>query len=278
MNSFQSRLENGLLYLFLALFALMIGFPYLWMLLTSFKTTSEIFSPQMQLFPTVWHVENYAEVVQRGAYFRYIVNSLIVTSVGVVLEVVIAFLGAYAFARLDFYGREFIFFLLLATLIIPPQLLMLPTYLVVAQLGWLNSYAGLIIPRAGAAFGILMLRQFLKTIPRELDDAAEIDGASIWQKIVFVDLPLCIPPLVTLALFSMIGYWNDYYWPFIITTKNEMRTLALGLAHFKSLEGMGRWELLMAASVLISLPVVIAFIVARKPVMKNMTAGVVSKG
>ncbi|MBN1263977.1 MAG: carbohydrate ABC transporter permease [Anaerolineales bacterium] len=267
--------EDFLLYLFLGAFVLLILFPYLWMVLTSFKPVSEIFTPEMRLFPREWHPENYLEVLRTGSFSRYVVNSIIVTGVGVLLEVTVSFLGAFAFARLDFYGKDIAFYMVLGTLMIPPQVLMLPSYLIVSDLGWIDSYAGLIIPRAGGAFGIFLLRQFMLTVPADLDDAAQIDGANLIQRMIRVYLPLCIPSVVTLSVFSMIGFWNDYYWPLVITTRDEMRTLALGISHFKSLEGMGNWQLLMAAATLATIPMILVFIAARKSLIENITSGAI---
>lgn len=267
--------EDPLLYLFLGAFVLIILFPYIWMVLTSFKSVREIFTPEMRLLPHEWHPENYLEVLRTGSFSRYVLNSTIVTILGVLLEVGGSFLGAYAFAKLDFYGKDVAFYLVLGTLMIPPQVLMLPSYLVVSDLGWLDSYAGLIIPRAGGAFGIFLLRQFMMTVPHELDDAAQIDGAGLFQRLIKIYLPLCIPSIVTLAVFSMIGFWNDYYWPLVITTQDEMRTLALGIGHFKSLEGMGQWQLLMAAATLATIPMILVFTAARRALIDNITSGAI---
>jgi len=271
----QNWTEDFWLYLFLGAFVLMILFPYLWMVLTSFKPIHEIFTPQMRLFPREWQPGNYLEVLRTGSFGRYVLNSGIVTILGVLLEVSVSFLGAFAFARLDFYGKNLAFYLILGTLMIPPQVLMLPTYLVVSDLGWLNSYPGLIIPRAGGAFGIFLLRQFMLTVPADLDDAAQIDGASLVQRMLRIYLPLCLPSIVTLSVFSMIGFWNDYYWPLVITSQDEMRTLALGIGHFKSLEGMGQWQLLMAAATLATLPMILVFVFARKSLIDNITSGAI---
>jgi len=267
--------DETLLYVFLSAFVLVVIFPYLWMVLTSFKPIGEIFTPEMRLFPREWHPENYVDVLRTGSFGRYVVNSVVVTGLGVLLEVAVSFFGAYAFARLDFYGKDVAFYLVLGTLMIPPQVLMLPTYLVVGDLGWIDSYAGLIIPRAGGAFGIFLLRQFMLTVPRDLDDAAQIDGAGLFRRLFYIYFPLCLPSIVTLSVFSMIGFWNDYYWPLVITTMDEMRTLALGIGHFKSLEGMGQWQLLMAAATLATVPMIAVFIVARRALIENITGGAI---
>lgn len=269
----QRFFSEGILYLFLALFGLVIAFPYIWMIFTSFKPSSEVFTADMQLLPREWIWTNYREVFNQSIFMRSILNSVIVTVLGVLLEVTIAFLGAFAFARLDFYGKNLAFVIILGTLMIPPQVLMLPSFLIVRDLGWLNTYQGLIIPRAGAAFGIFLLRQFMLTVPRDLDDAAQVDGASLFWRMITVYLPICLPSVITVGVFSMLGFWNDYYWPLVVTSDRRMRTVALSIAQFKNLEGMGNWEILMAAAFIATLPMLIAFIFARKTLVENLTAG-----
>ncbi len=271
----QRLFSESILYLFLALFALVITFPYIWMIFTSFKPSSEVFTADMRLLPREWVFTNYREVFSQSIFMRSILNSVIVTGLGVLLEVTIAFLGAFAFAKLDFYGKNLAFVIILGTLMIPPQVLMLPSFLIVRDLGWLNSYQGLIIPRAGAAFGIFLLRQFMLTVPRDLDDAAQVDGAGIFRRMISVYLPVCLPSVITVAVFSMLGFWNDYYWPLVVTSDRRMRTVALSIAQFKNLEGMGNWEILMAAAFLATLPMLIIFIFARKTLIENLTAGAI---
>ncbi len=271
----QKQWEELILLLVLGIFAMIVIFPYLWMVLTSFKPVSEIFTKNMQFLPIEWHPENYLEVLRTGSFGRYVLNSVLVTTIGVMLEVSISFLGAYAFARLDFYGKDLVFFLIMGTMMIPPQVLMLPSYILVNDLGWLDSYMGLIIPRVGGAFGIFLLRQFMLTVPKELDDAAQMDGAGLMRRLFSLYLPLCMPSVVTLGVFSMIGFWNDYYWPLVVTTTDEMRTLALGIGHFKSLEGMGQWQLLMAAATLATIPMLIVYLISRKTLIKNITSGAI---
>jgi multiple sugar transport system permease protein len=262
-----------ILYFFLALFGLIIVFPYVWMILTSLKPSSEVFTAEMRLFPREWILSNYQQVFNQSGFMQSVLNSVIVTGLGALLEVTIAFFGAFAFAKLDFYGKDFLFMLILGTLMIPPQVLMLPSFLIVRNLGWLNTYQGLIIPRAGAAFGIFLLRQFMLTVPRDLDDAAQVDGAGIFRRMLNIYLPICLPSVVTVSVFSILGYWNDYYWPLVIISDRKMKTVALSIAQFKNLEGMGNWEILMAAAVVATIPMLILFIFARRTLIKNLTAG-----
>jgi multiple sugar transport system permease protein len=271
----QERGEEILLIIFLGIFAFFVVFPYLWMVLTSFKPAQEIFTQDMRFFPQEWHPENYLEIFQTGSFSRYVLNSVVVTTIGMLLEVSISILGAYAFARLDFFGKDLMFALIMGTMMIPPQVLMLPAYLVTDYLGWLNTYAGLIVPRVGGAFGIFFLRQLMMTIPSELDDAAQIDGAGLMRRLVSLYIPLSLPAITTLGVFSMIGFWNDYYWPLVVTTTDDMRTLSLGISHFKSLEGMGQWQLLMAAATLATIPMLIVFMISRKSLIKNIAKGAI---
>ncbi len=264
-----------LLHLSLILFGLIIIFPYLWMVLTSFKPSGEVLGSITNLLPHHWQAENYITVMSTGPFFRYFLNTLIVTVAGVLLETLISFLGAYAFARLNFFGKEFFFYLILGTIMIPPQVLMLPSYLLVGKLGWLNTYQALIIPRVGGAFGIFLIRQFMLGVPKELDDAASVDGAGLLRRLFSIYLPLCLPALITVAVFSMLGFWNDYYWPLIVTSSDEMRTLALGIDNFKSVESLGHWELLMAAASIASAPMIAAFLVFRKMIVGNLAEGAI---
>jgi multiple sugar transport system permease protein len=269
----QALISEGLLYVSLALFASIVLFPYLWMVLASFKPSAEIFTAHARLLPVQWTLDNYRVVLAQDVFLRSIFNSVIVTLCGVCLEVVTAFLGAYAFAKLDFWGKDFLFAFILGTMMIPPQVLMLPSYLLITQLGWQDTYAGLTIPRAGAAFAIFLLRQFMLTVPQELDDAAQIDGAGVLMRMISLYVPVCLPSIVTVAVFSMLGFWNDYYWPLVVTSDRQMRTVALGIAQFKNLEGMGNWELIMAAAILATLPMLVVYIFARKTLIENLTAG-----
>jgi ABC-type glycerol-3-phosphate transport system permease component len=275
-DNFRKASSDALLYIFLGIFALVVVLPYLWMLFTSFKPSEEVFTTHMQLLPIKWTLTNFSEVLSQKTFIHSIFNSVIVTTLGVLFEVTIAFIGAYAFAKIDFYGKDILFMIILGTLMIPPQVLMLPSYLLMGDLDWLNSYKGLIIPRAGAAFGIFLLRQFFMSVPGDLDDAAQMDGAGIIRRMISIYLPICLPSVVTVGIFSMLGFWNDYYWPLVIISDSKIRTVALSIAQFKNLEGMGNWELIMAASILATLPMLIIYIFARKSLINNITAGAIS--
>ena len=192
-----------------------------------------------------------------------------------ILDVLISFIAGYAFARMNFYGRQIIFLLILGTLMIPSQVLMLPSYILMGKLGWLDSYIGLIVPRLSPAFGMFLVRQFIMTVPDDIEEAAYLDGAPLFTRIFKIYWPICFPAVTTLGVFSLIGYWNDYYWPLMIISDKDYRTLSLAIAQYKNVEGMGNWSQEMAAAVVATVPMIILFLVARKKLIGNITEGAV---
>lgn len=259
---------------FLIIAAFLVVFPYIWMFFTSFKPVEEIFTDKLSIFPSTWKFSNYAEVFT-GSFLSSILNSFLVVFIGVILDVLISFIAGYAFARMNFYGRQIIFLLILGTLMIPSQVLMLPSYILMGKLGWLNSYIGLIVPRLSPAFGMFLVRQFIMTVPDDIEEAAYLDGAPLFTRIFKIYWPICFPAVTTLGVFSLIGYWNDYYWPLMIISDKDYRTLSLAIAQYKNVEGMGNWSQEMAAAVVATVPMIILFLVARKKLIGNITEGAV---
>lgn len=241
--------------------------PFLWMITTSLQPTGATFSYPPQLLPTSFHLHNYAELFTLVPFGRYFLNSAIVTGATVIGQVFFCSTAAYGFARLSFAGRKVIFVLFLATMMIPFQVTMIPTFLLVFKMGWVNTYQGLIIPGVSSAFGIFLLRQAFLTIPREYQDAARIDGAREWTVFSRIFLPLVKPALATVAVFSFMGTWNDLLWPLLIARDEKMRTLELGLAYFNvsaSAYQEPNWPLMMAASVVVLLPVVGVYLFSQR--------------
>lgn len=259
---------------FLIIAAFLVVFPYIWMFFTSFKSVEEVFTDKLSIFPSTWKFSNYAEVFT-GSFLSSILNSFLVVFIGVILDVLISFIAGYAFARMNFYGRQIIFLLILGTLMIPSQVLMLPSYILMGKLGWLNSYIGLIVPRLSPAFGMFLVRQFIMTVPDDIEEAAYLDGAPLFTRIFKIYWPICFPAVTTLGVFSLIGYWNDYYWPLMIISDKDYRTLSLAIAQYKNVEGMGNWSQEMAAAVVATVPMIILFLVARKKLIGNITEGAV---
>lgn len=256
--------------------ALMMTAPFLWMLLTSLKTQQEAFQFPPSLLPArpVW--ENYTQLFTLVPFGRYFLNTLLVTVAVVIGQLFVCSLAAYAFARLNFMGRDTLFVLYLATMMVPFQVTLIPLYLLVFQLGWVNTYWGLIAPGLSSAYGIFLLRQAFLTVPQELVDAARIDGASEFTIYSRVFLPMNGPSLATLGVFAFLGTWTDLLWPLLIVRNPQMRTLELGLAYFQSSIPQfvqPNWPLLMAAAVVVMLPVIMVYLMAQRYFVEGISLG-----
>ncbi len=255
--------------------SLVIGLPFLWMLSTAIKSPAEV-----HLFPPVWWPErirwdNFATAWKSAPFGRFYFNSIITASTGVFLEVSIAALSAYAFARIKFRYREALFMVLLAAMMIPGQVALIPNYVVLKHLGWINTYQGIVIPHVSSVFGAFLLRQYFLTIPESLYDAAEIDGLGHVRILFHIALPLARPVVGTLTLYLFISKWNSYLWPLIITNTQNMRTLPVGLAMLRQAEYEIGPEHLMAASIFVLVPVLVIFFIAQKQLIEGIASGAV---
>ena len=259
------RLPVGrvLIFLALSLAALLIVFPFFWMVLTSVKPEAEVVRFPPRLWPEHWTLVAYTNIWQRVPFGRFFVNSVLFAGGVTLISLFLDSLTAYALSRLEFPGRDAIFLVILVALMLPFQVTFIPVYVTVHGLGLLNSFAGLILPRATNAFGIFMLRQFFAGLPRELDDAARIDGASEFYIYSRIILPLARPALATLAVFHFMYNWNDFLWPLLITSSTDMRTLPAGLALFMG-QHVVEYAVLMAGSVLALAPLFVAFLLAQQ--------------
>jgi ABC-type glycerol-3-phosphate transport system permease component len=254
-------------YIVLLIVAGMMIVPFMWMVTTSLKAPGTEFGYPPQILPTQVNFDNYNTLFTNLPFFRYFVNTVIVTLFTVAGQLIICSLAAYGFARLNFMGRDTVFILYLTTMMIPFQITLIPLYLIVTQLGWVNTYQGLIVPGISSAFGIFLLRQSFLNIPRDYQDAARIDGANEFTIFVRIFLPLNGPTLATLGVFAFMGTWTDLLWPLLIARSPEMRTLELGLAYFNARPNaflQPNWPLLMAGSVVVMLPVLIVYLVAQR--------------
>jgi multiple sugar transport system permease protein len=243
----------------LALGALAVVFPFVWMVATSVKPEPEVITYPPHLFPHQWTLESYINIWPSIGFGRLALNSIVFAGGVTAISLFLDSMTAYALARLRFPGREILFWLVLATLMVPFQVLLIPVYVEVYNLGWLDTLFGLIIPRATNGFGIFMLRQFFSGLPREYDEAARLDGASEWFIYRRITLPLSVPALMTLGIFHFTFNWNDFLWPLVITSSADMRTIPAGLALFTGQHEV-QYSLLMAGAVLTMLPLLIAFI------------------
>jgi multiple sugar transport system permease protein len=247
--------------------ALMMLAPFLWMILTSLKTQQEAFQYPPTLFPREVQWKNYVQLFTLVPFGRYFLNTVIVTAAVVLGQLFVSALAAYAFARLNFMGRDTIFLFYLATMMVPFQVTLIPLYLLVFQLGWVNTYWGLIAPGLSSAYGIFLLRQAFLTMPEELSDAARIDGASEFGIFWRIFVPLNGPALATLGVFAFMGTWTDLLWPLLIVRSEQLRTLELGLAYFNSSVPQfvqPNWPLLMAAAVVVMLPVIVVYLFTQR--------------
>ena len=254
-------------YVILIAVTLMMVVPFIWMVTTSLKPSGSEFAYPPEILPRVIDFSNYQDLFTLVPFGRYFLNTALVTFFTVLGQVIVCSMAAYGFSRLKFVGRDTIFVLYLGTMMIPFQITLIPLFLIVFGLGWINTYQGLIIPGISSVFGIFLLRQAFLGVPQDYHDAARIDGASEWTIFTRVFLPLAGPALTTLAVFAFMGTWTDLLWPLLIARNQEIRTLELGLAYFNANTTAFRqtnWPMVMAASVVVMLPVLIVYIFAQR--------------
>lgn len=257
------RLLRVSTYLVLAFVAFVVLLPFIWTLLTSFKLEEDIVKFPPELFPRSFTLEHYTDIWSRVPFARLFLNTVIFAGGVTIISLIFDSMTAYALARLDFPGRNVLFLLVLVTMMLPFQVTLIPLFALLSDLGWVNTHQGLIVPRATNAFGIFFLRQFFLSIPRDLESAARVDGASEFRIYRQIVLPLAVPALLTLGLFHFMYNWNDLLWPLIVTTETEMQTLPAGLALFMG-EHVVEYGLLMAGSILALLPMVLMFLMIQR--------------
>lgn len=244
--------------------------PFFWMLATSLKSPREVFTYPPTWIPQAFHFENYVDAWHAAPFARYFTNSFLVAGAVTFGQLVSCCLAAFAFARMNFKGKGLMFTIFLSTTMISTQVTLVPSYLIIEKLDWIDSYQGLIVPFIANAFGVFMIRQAFMGIPNELEDAARIDGCSRLRFLVQIILPLTKPVLAAQGLFAFMGNWNSYLWPLIVTNKQEMRTLQIGLRYFVSQEGSTEWGVYMAAAVLVTIPVVVIYFLVQKSFVEGM--------
>jgi multiple sugar transport system permease protein len=267
------RVRKGLFYAILGLLTVAFVSPLLFMLSTSFKTRVGAGSVVPRWIPNPFTTQAYSEILQTGTgtpVLRWLLNSLIASSLNALLIVATASLAAYALARMDFPGKRVLFALIVGTLFIPPVILMIPNYLIVGDLHWLDNIIAVIVPTAASAFGVFFLRQFFSTLPRELEEAAILDGATPFQTFRKVVLPLSKPALVTLGMLSFLINWNDFLWPVYVLFNPQNQTLPPGLATLQSANTI-RYDILMAGAVIASVPVLVLFSFAQRFVIEGVS-------
>jgi multiple sugar transport system permease protein len=243
--------------------ALVMLIPMAWMLVTSLETLNEARHFPPPLLPHSLHLSSYTDVLRQAPFARWFVNTVIVTVASVAGNLLFCSLAGYAFARIRFFGREVVFVLILATLMIPFQVVMIPTFLIVKHLGMIDTLGALIVPNLAGAFGVFLLRQFFRTLPVELEEAARIDGASRLSVLFKIIIPLSGPALATVAVITFLWTWNDFLWPLITIYSPGNMTLQLGLTTFQGTHQTST-NLLMAANIMSMLPVLLLFFLAQR--------------
>lgn len=280
-------LENCILSILLLFFSIIMFFPFALMVITSLKSMNEIQSPVFNFIPEQILYSNYYIAMTRGNWGRYIYNSFIITLITVLISLLFNSMAGYAFSRLNFPGRDLLFFSILLGIMVPAQVTLVPMFIMMKKFplaggndifgvggtGLINTHLGLIIPFAAGSFGIFLCRQFFMNFPKSLDEAAEIDGAGKLRTFFQIYIPLSKPILATLGVLKTVASWNDYIWPLVMTNREEMRTVQLGLTIFRS-ETSIEWNLLMAATTIVLLPLILMFLFAQK----YFVQGIVTSG
>jgi len=247
--------------------------PFLWMIMTSLRTDAEAFAwpPRMISWPLRW--ENYPEAWKIAPFGRFFLNSLIVSVCVTAGSLTVNSLAAFGFAKYEFRGRNALFLGLLATLMIPSQVTMIPSFLLLKQLAWLDTYTGLIVPGLAGAFGIFFLRQYMLTIPDDYLDAARMDGASEYRIFGQIVVPLAKPAIATLGVFTFLGAWNDFLGPLIVVKSDDMRTLPLAISALSAGHYVMSWPLLMAGASFVVIPVLIVYFLAQRYFVDGIALG-----
>nr|WP_249306055.1 carbohydrate ABC transporter permease [Lederbergia citrea] len=243
--------------------------PFIWMISTSLKAPNEVMIMPPKWIPAIFHWDNYATAWAMAPFGRYTFNSLIVLVASTIGELITTVLAAYAFSRINFYGRDIAFSVLLGTMMVPGEVLLIPNFVTLANFGWIDRYEALIIPWLASIFSIFLLRQFFLSVPKELSFAAKIDGCNDFRFLWSIMVPLAKPALITIALLKAIGSWNAFLWPLVVTSSENMRTLPVGLTTFSTDAGT-MYELLMAASTMIILPMIILYLILQKYIIEGV--------
>ena len=247
--------------------------PLYWLFSSSLKPHQDIYSWPLHWIPGSLTFDNFTEAWSSAPFDRFFLNSIVTTGAGTFLEISLAILCAYAFVFVDFRYKKIAFGLIIASMMLPGHVTLIVNYITVANLGWLNSYAGLVLPGVASAFAMFLLYQFMRTIDRDILQAAEIDGAGHLRRMLTIVVPLTSPMILTATLIVMVGKWNEYVWPLIVTSTASMRTLPVGLLFLRSQEGYSNWGVIMAGAVFVSLPMLILFFLAQKRIIGGLTAG-----
>jgi multiple sugar transport system permease protein len=259
----RQKLIGALVAVVLGLLVFFAVFPIVWMVVSAFKSNAEILSADRSLLPREPTTEAFAALFKFAPFGRFLVNSLIVAGGIAIIQTVTSSLAAYAFARIPFRGSKVLFTIFLMTLMVPPQVTLIPQFMLVSALDWVDTYHGLIIPQAFTAFGVFLLRQFFMAIPSSLEEAARIDGANRFMVFIRIVLPLSGPAISTLLLVAFLAHWNALLWPLVMSTTEATRTVVLGLREFQG-QYFTEWDVLLAGAVVATIPTIIVYLLAQR--------------
>ena len=262
-------------YIAMVIAFLIVVVPLFWIVSTSFKERPDIFTQPAQWWPKHFTGGGYHDAVFNIPFGSYLKNSLIITTVLSLSKIILGVLSAYALSLMRFPGRNLVFFVVIAALMVPNQITVISNYALVSQLGWRNTYQGIIIPLAGVAFGTFLMRNQFLSIPTEIIEAARLDGAGPLKLLWRVALPMSWPTLVAFSIITVVNEWNEYLWPFLMSDDARTGTLPIGLTFLQSNDGITNWGPVMAATVLVMLPVLVVFLVLQRHMIKGLTAGAV---
>lgn len=252
-----------MIYVVLTVGSVIMLVPFLWMILTSFKTYKETIAIPIVWFPEKWQFNNYTEVLIRLDFLRYYMNTIIVTVLTVFFMMFFGSMSAYAFARMEFPFKNAIFAVLLTIFMVPAQLTMIPKYLIISKIGWVDQLAGIVVPNIFSVYTMFLLRQFFASLPGELEDAGKIDGCSYFRLYWNISLPLCKSGIVAMTVLNVLWAWNELLWPLIATSTDKLRVLSVGMATLQGQHGTD-YPLLMAAGVMAVIPMAIMYIIGQK--------------
>ncbi|MBD1209996.1 MAG: carbohydrate ABC transporter permease [Ignavibacteria bacterium] len=271
-SSIRSLLAHSLRYAVLIAAAALMVFPLGWMLLLSLKERPQSYATFIDLLFAPNTLANYRDILLADTFGRYFLNSLGISVIVTLGNLLFCLMAAFAFARKEFRGRELFFTTVLGVMMIPPHVVMIPLYRMMVAFGWINTYYALIIPWLVMPFGIFLLRQYILSLPRDVEDAARIDGASEWYVLFRIVLPLAKPALTVLALYVFLATWNSFLFPFLFANDTAHRTLTVGLASFQGKQTID-WSHLMAGASISALPILILFLIFQKQIIQGLTAG-----
>ncbi|REE66645.1 carbohydrate ABC transporter membrane protein 2 (CUT1 family) [Paenibacillus taihuensis] len=266
----MAAIRKGLTHLILLAVSVMLVFPFVWMVSGAFKDSLEVVKMPPQLLPSHFRFENFVQIGEFFPLYRFLLNSVGIAVVTTALQLIVCAMAAYVFAKIAFRGRQGVFMLFLATMMIPAQVTLVPLFILFSHMHLLNTYAGLILPGIFSAYGTFLLRQNMMTIPNELLEAAFMDGATYYRVFWSVMLPLVKPVLAALSIFAFMSSWNSFLWPLISTNSKELMTLPLGLSMLQG-KWSTDWNLLMAGNVISFVPIFTVYLFAQRYFIKGMT-------